>query len=67
MAKDVKFCKDCNRALTKDEVGLTRKLVERDSKVFYCLDCLAARYKVDTDWLRDKIEDFKYQGCTLFQ
>ena len=30
--RDVKYCRDCNRKLTKDEVGLTRKLVERDSE-----------------------------------
>ena len=64
--KKIEHCRDCGRELEKDEVALTRKLVERDSKVFYCIDCLAVRYKVDADFLRDKIEDYKFQGCALF-
>ena len=53
--------------LTKDEVGLTKKLLDRNAKQFYCLDCLAEYLEVTTEELNDKIEEFKDEGCTLFQ
>ena len=53
-------------ALSKNEIGLTRKLLNKDSKRFYCLDCLAECLEVDTEFLLAKVEEFKEQGCKLF-
>jgi uncharacterized protein YlaI len=60
-------CYVCGReTLTKNETGLTKKLLGKDAKVFYCLDCLAEYLEVDKEFLLDKIEEFKQQGCNLF-
>ena len=62
-----KSCYCCKKeALSKNEIALTKKLLDKDSKRFYCLDCLAEYLEVDTDFLLAKIEDFKEQGCDLF-
>lgn len=52
--------------MSKNEIGLTKKLIDNDSKRFYCLDCLAEYFEVDTEFLLEKIKEFKEQGCKLF-
>jgi hypothetical protein len=65
MAK--KNCCVCGKyPLSKDEIGITKKLLGKKSKYFYCLNCLAEYLEVDIDFLHDKIEEFKQEGCTLF-
>lgn len=60
-------CYNCGKkSLSKNEIGLTKKLLGRDSRRFYCLDCLAVYLEVDTEFLVAKIDEFKRQGCTLF-
>ena len=59
-------CYQCETELGKIAVGLNKKLLDRNSKRFYCLDCLAAYLEVTTDDLLAKVEEFKEQGCTLF-
>jgi biotin operon repressor len=62
-----KSCYCCKKeALSKNEIALTKKLLDKDSKRFYCLDCLAEYLEVDTEFLLAKIEEFKEQGCDLF-
>ena len=61
-------CYVCGKnPLAKDEIGLTKKLIGKDSSEFYCLDCLADYLEVTTDELIAKIEEFKAKGCTLFK
>lgn len=60
-------CYVCGKgALSKNEIGLTKKLLDKNSKRFYCLDCLAEYLEVDTECLLAKIEEFKDQGCKHF-
>ncbi len=59
-------CKNCKRALTSDEIGLTKKLINRGTMEFYCIDCLAEIFNCDVPLLEKKIEQFKKQGCMLF-
>ena len=62
-----KSCYICDKeTLSKNEIGLTKKLIGRNSKRFYCLDCLAESLEVDTEFLLAKVEEFKEQGCILF-
>lgn len=62
-----KRCYVCEKeALSKIEIGLTKKLLDKVSKRFYCIDCLAEYLEVDTEFLLAKIEEFKEQGCKLF-
>ena len=65
MAKQ-KTCCDCGKALTKDEIALTKKLTDVDTEEFYCLHCFAEYLGCSEDDLKIKISEFKEQGCTLF-
>lgn len=59
-------CKRCGRELTFNEIGATRKFVNRGSTSFFCKACLAAWLGVSEELIDLKIEQFKKQGCTLF-
>lgn len=62
------ICYVCGKQeLSKDEIGITKKLLGKNSKQFYCLSCLAEYLEVTEDELKDKIEEFKDEGCTLFK
>lgn len=52
------------RPLTKDEIGINKKLLDADS--FYCMECLSNYLEADIQDILDKIEEFKEQGCKLF-
>lgn len=68
MAKEIKACYVCGKTpLSRDEIGLTKKLIDKSSKIFYCLDCLADYLEVTTEELKNKIEEFKEEGCALFK
>lgn len=61
-------CVVCGRkGLDKDTVGINKKLLGLDIKNYYCLECLAGYLECTVDELLDKIEEFKEEGCTLFQ
>lgn len=63
-----KKCYLCGKEyLTKNEIALTKKLIDRDTKVFYCINCLAEYLEVDLEILIAKIDEFKEQGCDLFK
>lgn len=65
--KKMSTCYVCGRdPLSKDEIGITKKLLGKDEKRLYCLPCLAERLGVTEEELLDKIEEFKEEGCTLF-
>lgn len=59
-------CFKCKKILTNDEIGLYKKLVNRGSKEFLCIDCLGREFDCSEELLRRKIQDFKDTGCTLF-
>ena len=61
-----KACCDCGKALKKDEIALTRKLIDLDADEFYCIACLAEYIGCTVSDLEIKIQEFKEQGCTLF-
>lgn len=63
---DTKRCYVCGKELTKNEIGLTRKLIDRKATKFYCLSCFAEQLEVTEEELIAKIEEFKEEGCTLF-
>ena len=51
----------------KDIVGINRKLLGEDTTKFYCIPCLCDVVECTPQELMDKIEQFKEEGCTLFQ
>ncbi len=63
-----RVCTVCGRApLTKNEVGINQKLLGEATTVYYCLDDLAEYLEVTVQDIEDKIEEFKEQGCKLFE
>lgn len=60
-------CLACGKLdLSKDEIGINKKLLGKEVKEFYCLDCLATYLEVTVEDITDKIEEFKAEGCNLF-
>ena len=59
-------CIRCGAPLTKDEVGLTKKLINRGCTEFLCYHCLAKHFHVTVEDLRRKVAKFREMGCTLF-
>ena len=59
-------CARCGRSLTNDEIGLSRKLINRGTTTFFCLSCLARDFHLPEEELREMIERFRQAGCTLF-
>ena len=68
MAKKIFSCIVCGkRPLSKNEVGINKKLLGMKSKNFYCIECLANFLELEPKDILDKIEDFKNDGCKLFE
>ena len=68
MAKKIFHCAACEKSpLTKNEIGINKKLLDAQSESFYCIDCLANFLDVEPQDILDKIEDFKHEGCKLFE
>ncbi len=60
-------CMACGKTpLTGNEIGINRKLISPEATRFYCLSCLADYLEVSEQDILDKIEEFKEQGCQLF-
>ena len=66
MAKRVKCCV-CETTLRKKESGLNQQLIGERAGKNGCLYCLAVHLDTTTEDLLEKIEDFKNEGCTLFE
>lgn len=61
-------CVSCGKkGIQKDEVGICLKLLGESTETFYCLECLADYLGVSVDDIMDKIEEFKAEGCKLFE
>ena len=60
-------CPNCGKIpLSKNEVGINRKLLGDAIDRPMCMSCLAEYLEVSEDDLFAKIEEFKTQGCKLF-
>lgn len=64
--KKKRTCCECDKPLSKDEAALCKKLIDIDTEEFYCITCLADYIGCTEQDLREKIQEFKEQGCTLF-
>jgi hypothetical protein len=62
-----KTCYVCGKTITeKNEIGLNLRLLGRKVTHFYCYDCLVDNFEITAQELFAKIEEFKMQGCKLF-
>lgn len=67
MNKPIYACQNCGKeTLTKDTIGINKKLLGDTVQKFYCMDCLAVYLDVTVEELEEKIEEFKEEGCKLF-
>lgn len=62
----MKMCLECSKELSKDEIGINKKMLGKNTKEFLCIDCLSRFLNTDTEILQEKIIQFKEEGCTLF-
>lgn len=61
-------CLACGKKnLDKDTIGINKKLLGKEIRKFYCIDCLADYLDCTVEDLQDKIEEFKEEGCELFK
>lgn len=60
-------CIGCGRELTRDEIAITKKLVNRGCEEFFCVDCLAREFRITAEDVRALIARFRAAGCTLFE
>lgn len=61
------ICIKCGRELCGNDIGLTKKLINRGATDFFCIDCLAEKFDCSRELLEEKIKQFKSSGCTLFK
>ena len=59
-------CVSCGRPVTRDEIAVTKKLINRGAAKFYCVPCLADYFDVKPEDILERIRYFKQTGCTLF-
>ena len=63
-----KTCYVCEKhIIAKNEIGMNKKLLGRQITKFFCYDCLAEQLEVETEELIAKIDEFRSQGCSLFE
>ena len=60
-------CKKSGKELSGNDIGLTKKLINRGSTEFLCIDCIAEKFDCTKELLEEKIRQFKESGCTLFK
>lgn len=61
-------CVSCGKeSLEKNEIGINKRLLGEQVESFYCMDCLADYLGVSVQDIWDKVEEFKDQGCKLFE
>ena len=62
-----KECVACGKKeLSKNIIGINKKLLGENIDQYYCISCLAEYLDAEEQDIYDKIEEFKEQGCKLF-
>ena len=64
MAMDV--CCQCGKTVSRDEIAVTKKLINRGTSDYFCVPCLAAYFEVQPEAIQERIAYFRASGCTLF-
>ena len=60
-------CFICGKeSLSRNDVGLNKKLIGRNIDKFHCINCLSDYLEISIEDLEERIQEFKNSGCTLF-
>ena len=59
-------CIVCGKPLTRNDVGATKKLINRGAEEFQCIPCLAKKFCVTEELICQKIKEWRELGCMLF-
>lgn len=60
-------CISCGKEeLEKDEIAINMKLLGENVEHLYCLNCLSEYLEVSIEDILEKIDEFKAEGCKLF-
>jgi len=60
-------CAYCGKEkLSRNDIGLNKKLVHEQTGRMMCLTCMADDFETTEEELKEMIEGFKRQGCALF-
>ena len=60
------LCRRCHAQLTRNEVSLTKKLVDRRAHEFLCIPCLAQSFEMTEEECHALILRFREERCPLF-
>ena len=61
------ICAQCGRIISRDEAGMTRKLINRGTETLYCYNCLGQMFRISREKLEEMADSFRASGCTLFR
>jgi 3'-phosphoadenosine 5'-phosphosulfate sulfotransferase (PAPS reductase)/FAD synthetase len=61
-----KTCMCCSKKLKKDDIALSMKYYGRQIEQFKCKKCIAKEFGITNKDIKEKIEEFKTDGCQLF-
>lgn len=59
-------CIICGKELKSDDIGATKKLINRGATEYLCITCLAKRFNVAEQLIEQKIDAWRRMGCALF-
>jgi transcription elongation factor Elf1 len=60
-------CAYCGKEkLSKNDIGLNKKLIHPQIERMKCLTCMAEYFEMTEEEMKEMIERFKRQGCALF-
>ena len=59
-------CKQCGRILTKDEIGLHKKLYNRGATSYFCIDCSSQYLEIPVPLLQRKLKNLRRWDARCF-
>lgn len=60
-------CSTCYEEADKNSIALCKKIFGKKTKKLLCIHCLSDYLELSEIELTEMIEDYKKQGCTLFE
>ena len=64
--RDASLCMNCGAKLTRDDIGLHKKIVNRGATAFLCKKCLGEKFRMTEEDCDTLIAHFKEAGCSMF-